>query len=191
MDEYADGSMRRAEHWGALRRCGSSIEDNGKENGMRFEQSTENGFSLIEVAIASVITMGGLVFLASLFTLAISQNRMIKQYTTAVALAQEKLEELNAIETGDKRLDLGGGLTEALKKTDYYDTLYVNPLTGELTSVTPTGPASAFALYDRYWLVEPDADLTNAVLISVRVKARQPSVGKTAEETTLATERSW
>ena len=56
---------------------------------MRFEKGTENGFSLIEVAIASVITMGSLVFLASLFTLAMAQNRMVKQYTTAVALAQE------------------------------------------------------------------------------------------------------
>ena len=155
---------------------------------MRFEQGTENGFSLIEVAIASVITMGGLVFLATLFTLAISQNQMVKQYTTAVALAQEKLEELNAIETGDKRLDLGGGLTEALKMKDYYDTVFVDPLTGTVTNVIPLGVTP---IYDRYWLVEPDADLTNAVLMSVRVKARQPSIGKTAEETTLATERSW
>jgi hypothetical protein len=155
---------------------------------MQFEAGTENGFSLIEVVIASVITMGGLVFLAGLFTLAMAQNRMVKQYTTAVALAQEKLEELNAIETSDLRLKIGGGLTEALKQAKYFDTVYVDPETGTVTSVIPQG---ATPLYDRYWLVEPDADLANAVLMSVRVKARQPSIGRTPEETTLATERSW
>lgn len=155
---------------------------------MRFEEGTESGFSLIEVAIASVITMGGLVFLASLFTLAMAQNRMVKQYTTAVALAQEKLEELNAIETSDKRLKVGGGLTEKLKQTNYYDTVYVDPVTGTITNVIPQGVTP---IYDRYWMVEQDADLSNAVLISVRVQARQPSIGRTAEETTLASERSW
>lgn len=155
---------------------------------MRFVEGTENGFSLIEVAIASVITMGGLVFLASLFTLAMAQNRMVKQYTTAVALAQEKLEELNAIETSDSRLKIGGGLTEATKQAKYFDPVYVDPETGTVTSIIPPGVTP---IYDRYWMVEQDADLTNAVLISVRVQARQPGIGRTAQETTLATERSW
>lgn len=155
---------------------------------MRFEENNESGFSLIEVAIASFITMSSLVFLAGLFTLAMAQNRLVKQYTTAVSLAQEKLEELNAIETSDKRLDVGGGLDEATKQNDYFDALCVDPENGQVTSDCP----AASAIYDRYWQIEADADLTaNAVIISVKVKARQPSIGRTAEETTLATERSW
>ena len=155
---------------------------------MRFEENNHNGFTLIEVAIASFITMSGLVFLAGLFTLAMSQNRMVKQYTTTVALAQEKLEELNAIETSDDRLIIGGGLDEATKQTNYFDALCVDPATGQ---VTPDCPGAS-AIYDRYWKVEADASLAaNAVIISVKVKARQPGRGRTAEETTLATERSW
>ena len=155
---------------------------------MLFNRNNESGFTLIEVAIASFITMSGLVFLAGLFTVAMSQNRMVKQYTTTVALAQEKLEELNAIETSDDRLFIGGGLDDATKQNNYFDALCVDPQTGQ---VTPDCPGSS-AIYDRYWKIEADTSLAaNAVIISVKVKARQPGIGKRAEETTLATERSW
>ena len=60
--------------------------------------------------------------------------------------------------------------------------------TGVVTTVIPQG---ATPIYDRYWMVENDSSLNNTVLITVRVKARQPSMGKTAEETTLTTVRSW
>lgn len=157
---------------------------------MRFEENNETGFSLIEVAIASFITMSSLVFLAGLFTLAMAQNRLVKQYTTSVALAQEKLEELNAIETSDSRLDVGGGLDEDTKQDGYYGPVYVDPETGVVTDVIPDGVTP---IYDRYWQIEADPSLagTNAVIISVKVRARQPSIGRTAEETTLVTERSW
>lgn len=157
---------------------------------MRFEESNESGFSLIEVAIASFITMSSLVFLAGLFTLAMAQNRLVKQYTTSVALAQEKLEELNAVETSDRRLDIGGGLDDDTKQRDYYDTVYVDPDTGQVTNIIPEGVTP---IYDRFWQIEADPSLegTNAVIISVKVRSRQPSIGRTAEETTLATERSW
>jgi Tfp pilus assembly protein PilV len=157
---------------------------------MRFEESNESGFSLIEVAIASFITMSSLVFLAGLFTLAMAQNRLVKQYSTSVALAQEKLEELNAVETSDKRLDVGGGLDDDTKQRDYYDTVYVDPDTGQVTNIIPEGVTP---IYDRFWQIEADPSLegTNAVIISVKVRSRQPSIGRTAEETTLATERSW
>jgi type II secretory pathway pseudopilin PulG len=155
---------------------------------MKVGENNESGFTLIEVAVASVIMMVGLVFLASLFTLAMAQNHLVKQETTTTALAQWKLEEMNAIEPTDDRLNAGGGLTEAAKQNTYFDTVYVNPDTGDVTTTIPTG---ATPIYDRYWLVENDASLTNTRLITVRVKSRQPSMGKTAEETTLTTVRSW
>ena len=161
----------------------------------RFE-SDESGFTVLEVAIASVITMVGLVFLASLFTLGIAQNRLVKQYTTATALARQKLEELNAIDTSDPQLSgTGGGLnrpnvTNDQAQPDYNDTVYVNPQTGVVTTEIPQG---ATPIYDRYWKVEndPDPQLTNTRIISVRVVARQPSIGRTAEQVTLTTARSW
>lgn len=156
---------------------------------MRFEENNDSGFTIIEVAIASLITASGLVFLAGLFTLAMSQNRMVKQYTTTVALAQEKLEELNAIETSDARLFVGGGLADAAKQNGYFDTVYVDPKTGQVTNIIPAGVTP---IYNRYWQIEADTSLAaNAVIISVRVEALQPGLGRKAEETTLTTERSW
>ena len=155
---------------------------------MRFEENNEGGFTVLETAIASLITMTSLVFLAGLFTLGMAQNRLVKQYTTAVALAQQKLEELNAIETSDRRLRIGGGLTEQTKVNNYCDTVYVDPDTGVITTNIPAGTTP---IYDRYWQVEADPQLNRAVIVSVRVKARQPSLGRGVEETTLTTVRSW
>jgi hypothetical protein len=151
-------------------------------------EKSERGFSVIEVAFASVITMVGLAFVATLFTIAIKQNRMVKQHTTTTALAQQKLEEINAIEPGDDRLKPGGGLTAETKKVNYSDTVYVNPDTGTVTAIIPVG---ATPIYDRFWLVEDDTELDRTRLVSVRVVARQPGGGRTAEETILTTVRSW
>jgi Tfp pilus assembly protein PilV len=152
--------------------------------------SDESGFTVLEVAIASVITTVGLVFLASLFTLGIAQNRMVKQYSTATALARQKLEELNAVEKTDARLTVGGGLniTGDPGVNNYKDTVYVNPDTGTVTTIIPQG---ATPIYDRYWKIEADTQLNNTYLLSVRVVARQPTVSRRSEETTLTTVRSW
>jgi len=159
---------------------------------MRHVESNEAGFTILEVAIASVISTVGLVFLATLFTLGIAQNRMVKQYTTATSLAQQKLEEFNAYEKTDARIvTTGGGLAKDStdpKQTGYYDTVYVNPETGTVTNIIPQG---ATPIYDRYWKVENDQTLNNTRIISVRVAARQPTVGRRSEETTLTTVRSW
>jgi type II secretory pathway pseudopilin PulG len=147
----------------------------------------EAGFTLIEVAVAAIITTIGLVFLAGLFTLAIAQNKNIKQFTSTTLLAQQKLEELNAIERLDPRLDEGGGLKESQKENGYYDSVYVDDA-GTITTAIPEGETPN---YMRYWKVEPDPEIDNAVIISVRVVALYASRGRTAEETTLTTVRSW
>jgi|SRR4051812_17813317 hypothetical protein len=161
-----------------------------RKNLMQAHESSEAGFTVLEVAMASVITMISLSFLAGLFTLGIAQNRMIKQYTTTTALAQQKLEELNAIERGDARLAVGGGLsiTGDPAATGYNDTVYVDPNTGTVTSNIPQG---ATPIYDRYWKIEADPQLATTYIISVRVVSRQPGLGRTAEETTLTTARGW
>jgi type II secretory pathway pseudopilin PulG len=153
----------------------------------------ERGFSLIEVAVASVITMVSLVFLASLFTLAMSQNKMVKQFTATTSLAQQKLEELMAIEKNDARLLIPGGqtsvgaLTEATKVTNYYDSLCVD------SSGTPTADCTGqVPSYRRYWKIENDpGGLDRAIVIAVRVVALQASRGNLNEETTLTTVRSF
>jgi Tfp pilus assembly protein PilV len=148
----------------------------------------ESGFTLIEVAIASVISMVGLMALASLFTYAIYQNKLIKQYTATTAMAQQKLEELNAIEKTDSRLDIGGSLNETGKQTGYWDEVYVDEKTGTVSTTIPTGQT---ANYRRYWQVEADPQLEYTVLVIVRVVATQASRGKKPEETTLVSIRSF
>jgi Tfp pilus assembly protein PilV len=148
----------------------------------------ESGFTLIEVAIASVISMIGLMALASLFTYAIYQNKQVKQYTATTAMAQQKLEELNAIEKTDSRLNVGGSLTEAGKQTGYWDEVFVNEKTGVVSTTIPSGET---ANYRRYWQVEEDPELDYTVLVIVRVVATQASRGRSPEETTLVSIRSF
>jgi prepilin-type N-terminal cleavage/methylation domain-containing protein len=62
-----------------------------REVEMKIEMKDEKGFTLIEVAVASIIMTVGLIFLAGLFTLAISQNKLVKQSTTTTMVAQQKL----------------------------------------------------------------------------------------------------
>jgi Tfp pilus assembly protein PilV len=157
------------------------------------EHDPEAGFTLLEVAVASIITMVGLVFLANMFTLAITQNRLVKQYTTATTLAQQKLEEINTVQLStDSKVQVGGGLTDSTKATNYWETLYVDPVTGIVSSTIPAG---ATPIFYRYWQVEADTSLNTTqnktVIISVRVVAKNPTSGRTAEEVTLTTGRAW
>jgi len=179
------------------------------------QQTGQGGFTLIEVSIASLIVLVGLVALAGLFTLSISQNKIVKQYTSTTAFAQEKIEQLTALEQGDVRLVVGGSLTAPVTVTTggtpatilYSDDIYVsdNAADSDVGTVymTSSGPAipggNVNAQYRRYWSVQlvptpslPTATLANSVLIGVRVVALQAgrNTGK-AEETTLTIVRSW
>ncbi len=149
---------------------------------LRKPASHEQGFTVIEVAVAAIITMVSLVFLASLFVLALSQNKMVKKHASTTMLAQQKLEQLNALESNDVKLNIGGGLSEATKQDLYNDTLddKGEPLQG-----------SAIASYRRFWQIELDPVLNNTRMITVRVVATTASQGRSAEETVLTTVRSW
>ncbi|HJQ71576.1 MAG TPA: prepilin-type N-terminal cleavage/methylation domain-containing protein [Blastocatellia bacterium] len=159
---------------------------------MRVPENDQGGFTLIEVAVASVITMIGLVFLASLFTLAISQNRVVKQFSSTTALAQEKIEELNAIDFGDKKMNVGGDLDNQVSVDDikYFDEVFVDDKTGEVKTGAQI-PQGQVPHYRRFWRIENDPELLDTVIISVRVAALQAGRNTgMAEETTLATVRS-
>ena len=159
---------------------------------MRVHENDQGGFTLIEVAVASIITMVGLVFLASLFTLAITQNRVVKQFTSTTALAQEKIEELNAIDYGDKKLSVGGDLDDqvSVDNINYFDEVFVDDNTGEVKTGAQI-PQGQVPHYRRFWRIENDPELLDTVIISVRVAALQAGRNTgMAEETTLATVRS-
>lgn len=153
-------------------------------------EKNQAGFTIIEVAVASVISMIGIIMLAGLFTLAISQNRLVKQYTSTTILAQEKREELNAVENNDNRLKPGGSLTAeaAVNGINYYDSVYVEDSGIVITNV----PQGQTPHYRRFWSIQADPELRNTVVIAVRVVSLQPGRNvNRAEETTLSTVRSW
>lgn len=62
-------------------------------------QTASRGFSLVEVLIATTITVVGLAGLAHLFVLASAANRDARLRTIAVMLARDKVEELLGAET--------------------------------------------------------------------------------------------
>lgn len=180
----------------------------GDKTMVRENEGGQQGFSVIEVAIASIISMIGMIFLASLFTLAVSQNRTVKQFTSTTALAQEKLEELSALEQTSDRLTRGGDLyssktvnTGPSATLNYSNDIFVVD-SGQvlLDGNIPSGRAPH---YRRFWSIQNDPTLLNTVIISVRVVSIQSgnnaqwTDGKSkanankTEETTLTTVRSW
>jgi hypothetical protein len=169
----------------------------GDKTMVREKESGQSGFSVIEVAVASVISMIGMIFLASLFTLAISQNRIVKQFTSTTAFAQDKLEELSALERDADRLTRGGDLyaAKAVKATSGANLTYSNNIfVDDAGRVLLDGniPAGTPPHYRRYWSVQNDPALLNTVIISVRVVSLQSGRNsRQTEETTLTTVRSW
>lgn len=156
------------------------------------EKTGQSGFTIIEVCIASLLTLVGLVSLAGLFTLSISQNRLVKQYASTTAFAQEKLEQLTALEESDTRLAVGGSLTAAATVGGivYSDDIHVDDA-GQVY-LNAAIPAGRSAQYRRFWSVQLIPALANSIVIGVRVAALQAghNTGR-AEETTLTTVRSW
>jgi prepilin-type N-terminal cleavage/methylation domain-containing protein len=164
-----------------------------REDSMTGRGNNEGGFTMIEVAVASAISLVGLVFLASLFTLSISQNRMIKQFNATTALAQEMMEQLNAIDFGDDRMKVGGDLSAAavVGGLQYGDDVFVDDKTGKVYAGAQI-PGGETANYRRFWRIENDPELINTVIVSVRVVALQSGHNNAqTEETTLTTVRSW
>ncbi len=153
----------------------------------RVTNGAESGFTVLEVAVASVITVISLISLASLFSLSITQNRMVKQFTASTTLAQQKMEELNAIDRNDARLQVGGSLPPAALQDNYWEDICVG-VSG--TVDTPPQPGQ-IANYRRFWQVAADPLLANTRVITVRVVALQASRGTRAEGTTLVSVRSW
>ena len=58
----------------------------------------QNGFSLLELVIAVSIFSVGLLALAAMTTSVINGNRISKNFTVAVTLAQTKLDDLRALD---------------------------------------------------------------------------------------------
>lgn len=152
----------------------------------------EAGFTLIEAAIAALVLLVAIVFVAQLFVTAMQQNRTSRQYTHATAIAQSKVEELNAMPL--ERLAYGGnlgpndgdGIGRGLD--GYFDFVRIDDADNERIGVVARREE---ANYSRYWKIEPDPNGWDGMYrITVRVVAHVPGRGGVREEVTLSTIRA-
>lgn len=154
-------------------------------------RNPESGFTLLEAMVASLILLIAIVFVAQLFVTAMQQNKTSRQYTHATAIAQSKLEELNAIPI--EKLTYGGELGGAedgggTGAAGYFDYVAVDSEEDGKIGVVPDREQASYA---RFWRIDPDPEGWLGVYrISVRVVALRKGETGPREEVTLATVRS-
>jgi len=157
--------------------------------------SGEGGFSLVEVLVAAVILMTGLIAVAQMFVTSTNQNMDARRVTTTAVLAQQKIEQLRALAWGFDEFGLpvsdfssniavtpptpsgGVGLqaspdyslfTSAPGYVDYLDAY------GNWVGTGTTPPANA--LYVRRWSIDPlPTNPNNTLVFQVLVGRISPS----------------
>lgn len=155
-------------------------------------KTSQAGFTLLEAVIAAVILMVAIVFVAQLFVTAMKQNKSSRQHTHATAIAQSKLEELNA--TPLERLQYGGdlgpknGAKDHAGAAGYRDFVIVDDADTDRIGVVANRDK---ANYVRFWKIEPDPGGWQGIYrISVRVVALAATGESAGEEVTLSTIRT-
>jgi prepilin-type N-terminal cleavage/methylation domain-containing protein len=84
-------------------------------------ESTERGFTLIEVLIAMVILTIAMVSMAELMAITLRMQMMGRNETAAIRLAQSKIDELVAVNFTNATVAVGGSLSADV--ANYFDVL--------------------------------------------------------------------
>lgn len=157
------------------------------------------GFTIVEVLVAAVILLVGLVSLAGLLGGTLGSTARSGYMNQAATLATEKLEDLNRYPSLDPMVSAGGSLVSdtVSNSVPYYDEVYFNPALGGMeetvgednsgttqyftTTYSPsgqittsagssTGPSAAGQIaYKRRWIVEQDQPVNGVKRITVLV----------------------
>ena len=117
-------------------------------------RSDERGFTLVEVIVAMLVCVVGLVGLAQMLAVTLRMQQLGRNSTSAVRLAQDKIDELSSVPFGQPSVACGGSL--ATNMTNYNDS--VAAAAGSVTG------------YTRRWQIVagPDGDL-NIRQVTVRL----------------------
>jgi Tfp pilus assembly protein PilV len=83
-------------------------------------QKDQTGVTLIEVLIAMIVTVVGVVAVATLITYGIGLQVLSRDTSRANSLAKAKIEQLRIIPSSDPQLSLGGDLSSNV--SDHFDT---------------------------------------------------------------------
>ena len=126
--------------------------------------NNERGFTLVEAIVAMVVCTVGLVAMAELLAVTLRLQQLGRNSTSAVRLAQDKVDELTTMHFIDNlSAHCGGSLDE--NQDDHFDT----PMQDNGTPDDPDDDA-VMKGYTRRWIISagPDAD-PNLREVTVRV----------------------
>jgi Tfp pilus assembly protein PilV len=123
-----------------------------------------DGSTLVEVLVATLVLVTGVLGIAQLFLIAAATNAVARDTTIATTLAAQKVEQL-----------LSADLQEASDLTDHID------MWGRVVSTAQSPPASA--VYTRRWSIEPLSADTVAIRVRVGRSDRAGSTGPLSGET--------
>jgi len=111
-------------------------------------RNKQNGFTLIEILVASVILTIGVAMIGTVITSVVKKNFLSLRHTQAVILAQNKIEEL---------------LNEGYKSPELHEGYYEN----SLNPVNETGDTSG--VFTQLWDIEDVNPIEKAKLIKSTV----------------------
>lgn len=125
------------------------------------------GSTLVEVLIATLVLVSGLLAMAQLFLVAAATNAAARDGTVTATLAAQKLEQL-----------LAGDVTVAAERVEHVDTF------GRVVGDGESPPADA--VYTRRWSVETAGPETVAIVVRVGRSDRAGRSGPMTHETRLS-----
>ena len=123
-----------------------------------------DGSSLIEVLVATLVLVTGVLGIAQLFLIAAATNTAARDTTLVATLAAQKIEQL-----------LSTDLAEATGLVDHVD------MWGQVVSTAESPPATA--VYTRRWSIEPLSADSVAIRVRVGRSDRTDGSGAMAGET--------
>ena len=123
-----------------------------------------DGSTLVEVLVATLVLITGVLGVAQLFLVAVATNAAARDTTIATTLAAQKVEQLLSTD-----LQEGGSLI------DYVD------MWGQVVGSAESPPANA--VYTRQWSIEPLSADTVAIRVRVGRSDRTGGSGPRAGET--------
>ncbi len=115
----------------------------------------ENGFSLIEVLIALVVIVIGVMAVYSMMVMGIRLQVLSRDTTLAIGLAEVKLEELRYMDPADPERTLGGDLNSNV--VDHFENANGN-------------------LFTVRWKIDPGPINTQDITIGVVTNALNPQI---------------
>jgi hypothetical protein len=130
----------------------------------RYRRLAEDGSTLLETLVATLVLTTGLLAMAELVRIATSSNVRARSATVAGILAGQKLEQLLSLDVDDAL-----GLAESPWSLQRNTPEFVDHVDGGGVIVGQDVEAPASAVYTRRWSIERLPSVEKAVLIQVLV----------------------